>query len=261
MDFDGVEVEIPPTTDLEVPVVVGPRGLKGDAGADSTVPGPVGPQGDTGPAGQQGDPGPTGATGPAGADGPSAYDVAVAEGFVGDEAAWLASLVGPAGADGADGADGAGVPDPTGQPDGKVLQTLGEAAVWGDAPGSGGSGATIETASISVSPTVASPSTGVVSLARVGSLLTVTSDSECRLRLYYSTTHRDADASRSYADDPTPNLGMFVDVVLNGSDVAIIGSPVKFHAATADIAYVVDVVNDPVSSITIDLAYESEVAS
>lgn len=64
------------------------------------------------------------ATIPAGADGDSAYDVAVANGFVGTEAEWLASLEGPQGeqgiqgpqgdpgvdgADGADGADGLGV--------------------------------------------------------------------------------------------------------------------------------------------------------
>ena len=64
------------------------------------------------------------AAGPAGADGAdgsSAYEIAVADGFVGDETAWLASLVGPQGdagpqgiqgdpgADGVDGADGAGV--------------------------------------------------------------------------------------------------------------------------------------------------------
>ena len=48
-----------------------------------------------------------GEQGPAGADGDSAYDVAVANGFVGNEAAWLASLVGADGADGADGAAGA----------------------------------------------------------------------------------------------------------------------------------------------------------
>ena len=36
-------------------------------------------------------------SGSVGADGASAYEVAVAEGFVGDEAAWLASLVGPQG--------------------------------------------------------------------------------------------------------------------------------------------------------------------
>lgn len=42
----------------------------------------------------------------AGANGLSAYEVAVENGFVGTEADWLASLVGPSGADGADGAPG-----------------------------------------------------------------------------------------------------------------------------------------------------------
>jgi hypothetical protein len=64
-----------------------------------------------------------GADGSAGADGEdglSAYQVAVANGFVGDETAWLASLVGaagPAGADGEDGATGAtGATGPQGEP-------------------------------------------------------------------------------------------------------------------------------------------------
>lgn len=48
-----------------------------------------------------------GGGGGSGADGKSAYEVAVDNGFVGDEAAWLASLVGPPGADGADGVAGA----------------------------------------------------------------------------------------------------------------------------------------------------------
>ena len=48
--------------------------------------------------GPQGEPGDGGA---------SAYDIAVANGFVGDEAAWLASLVGADGQDGQDGNDGA----------------------------------------------------------------------------------------------------------------------------------------------------------
>ena len=39
----------------------------------------------------------------AGPQGASAYEIAVSEGFVGDEAAWLSSLVGAAGDDGADG--------------------------------------------------------------------------------------------------------------------------------------------------------------
>lgn len=48
-----------------------------------------------------------GVAGPSGAPGASAYEVAVANGFVGNEAAWLASLVGTAGTPGASGAPGA----------------------------------------------------------------------------------------------------------------------------------------------------------
>lgn len=102
----------------------GPQGIQGPAGAA----GADGADGAVGPQGPQGDPGADGAVGPQGVDGLSAYEVAVADGFVGDETAWLASLVGPqgpqgdpgadgavgpqgpAGADGADGADGQGVP-------------------------------------------------------------------------------------------------------------------------------------------------------
>ena len=65
--------------------------------------------------GPQGPAGATGATGPAGADGTngtngtngsSAYQIAVAGGYVGTEAQWLASLVGPQGPAGAAGAQG-----------------------------------------------------------------------------------------------------------------------------------------------------------
>lgn len=83
----------------------GPQGDPGPAGADGApgADGAQGPQGDPGPAGADGAPGADGAQGdpgPAGADGASAYEVAVANGFVGNEAAWLASLVGPTGAQG-----------------------------------------------------------------------------------------------------------------------------------------------------------------
>lgn len=61
--------------------------------------------------------------GPPGADGASAYEVAVANGFVGTEAEWLASLVG---ADGADGADGA--PGPDDVLDGKTVNAASPAA-------------------------------------------------------------------------------------------------------------------------------------
>ena len=52
-------------------------------------------------------PGPQGEPGVDGQDGASAYEVAVADGFVGTESEWLDSLVGPAGEPGAPGAPGA----------------------------------------------------------------------------------------------------------------------------------------------------------
>jgi hypothetical protein len=55
--------------------------------------------------------GPAGDAGLDGADGPSAYDLAVAGGFVGTQAQWLTSLQGPAGDAGLDGADGANAYD------------------------------------------------------------------------------------------------------------------------------------------------------
>lgn len=89
----------------------GPKGDKGDpgvAGADG-APGPKGDPGDPGPKGDTGEPGAPGADGAPGPKGDpgdpgaSAYEAAVANGFVGTEAEWLASLVGPPGADGGGG--------------------------------------------------------------------------------------------------------------------------------------------------------------
>jgi hypothetical protein len=63
-----------------------------------------------------------------GGNGASAYEVAVANGFVGTEAAWLASLVGPAGADGAQGPQGPqgiqGVQGPAGADGAQGLQGI-----------------------------------------------------------------------------------------------------------------------------------------
>lgn len=89
-----------PGAALSVEVVdggVGGRGPEGPPGADGLP----------GADGRDGAPGADGADGAPGADGADAYGVAVAEGFPGDRAAWLASLVGPAGADGVDGTNGA----------------------------------------------------------------------------------------------------------------------------------------------------------
>jgi hypothetical protein len=71
--------------------------------------GPAGPQGEQGPQGIQGEQGPKGDQGdpgPQGDEGLSAYAVAVANGFVGTEAQWLASLVGQQGPKGDTGDQG-----------------------------------------------------------------------------------------------------------------------------------------------------------
>jgi hypothetical protein len=106
--------------------VPGPKGDKGDPGdpgsdgAASTVPGPKGDKGDPGDdglpgsPGQDGNDGASGVDGEDGADGASAYQVAVANGFVGTEAAWLLSLKGDTGDAGPAGADST-VPGPAGQ--------------------------------------------------------------------------------------------------------------------------------------------------
>lgn len=58
---------------------------------------------------RRGPPGPRGPEGPAGDDGLSAYEVALANGFVGDEQQWLDSLRGPKGEPGRRGGGGGGV--------------------------------------------------------------------------------------------------------------------------------------------------------
>ncbi len=88
--------------------VAGVKGEKGDPGVQG-APGKDGAQGlpgakgDPGAQGIQGLPGKDGAQG---ADGKSAYQIAVANGFSGDEAAWLLSLKGEKGEKGAPGSGG-----------------------------------------------------------------------------------------------------------------------------------------------------------
>ena len=81
----------------------GPQGLQGLPGADGAE-GPRGPQGIQGEPGVDGSDGTDGAPG---ADGKSAYQIALDEGFVGSEAEFLDSLVGPEGPQGPAGEDGA----------------------------------------------------------------------------------------------------------------------------------------------------------
>lgn len=94
---------------------VGPRGANGLPGKDGAV-GPAGPAGKDGAAGPTGPAGPQGLAGAIGPAGKSAYQIAVDGGFVGDEEAWLASLVGPRGPQGEKGATGQqGVQGPAGK--------------------------------------------------------------------------------------------------------------------------------------------------
>ena len=100
--------------------------------------GPIGPagqqglQGLTGATGPQGTQGPIGETGPAGSTGQSAYQSAVAAGFVGTEVAWLLSLVGATGAQGPQGNVGATGPSgstgATGRGIASVVRTSGTGA-------------------------------------------------------------------------------------------------------------------------------------
>lgn len=76
--------------------------LKGDKGEK----GDKGDTGATGPAGTNGKDGANGTDGKPGADGLSAYELAVKNGFSGNEAAWLESLKGEKGDTGAAGSDG-----------------------------------------------------------------------------------------------------------------------------------------------------------
>lgn len=94
--------------------LTGPQGQRGETGQQGLqgIQGPIGPKGDTGPKGAdglQGPIGPQGLQGERGQDGlngRSAYEIAVANGYTGDEEQWLASLKGRDGSPGRDGRNG-----------------------------------------------------------------------------------------------------------------------------------------------------------
>ena len=85
----------------------GERGLQGERGAQGER-GLTGAKGDKGSDGLNGKDGLPGAKGVDGKDGKSAYQIAVANGFSGDEAAWLLSLKGEKGEKGDPGSGGSG---------------------------------------------------------------------------------------------------------------------------------------------------------
>lgn len=81
------------------------KGEKGERGTDG-LPGAKGDTGATGAPGANGLPGVKGDTGERGHDGKSAYEIAVANGYIGSEEAWLYSLKGRDGSPGRDGRNG-----------------------------------------------------------------------------------------------------------------------------------------------------------
>jgi hypothetical protein len=95
--------------------VQGPQGTPGLDGIDGAA---GGLNGAAGADGTNGTDGAAGIDGTNGADGASAYQLAVTNGFVGTEAAWLTSLEGVPGADGTNGTDGAAGADGTNGIDG-----------------------------------------------------------------------------------------------------------------------------------------------
>lgn len=100
-----VAVEVPDAATRTAGVHMGRRGDVGPAGPQGEV-GPVGPQGPQGETGATGPQGPVGPEGPQGETGESAYDEWLAQGNVGSEADFLASLVGAQGPQGPEGPQG-----------------------------------------------------------------------------------------------------------------------------------------------------------
>ncbi len=114
-------------TNLPDYLTIGP-GLVASGGVlQASVPnGPVGPQGPKGDKGDTviGPPGSDGAPGANGTDGRSAYQIAMANGYYGNESQWLLSLKGADGAAGTNGANGAAGAQGAAGADGKSAYQL-----------------------------------------------------------------------------------------------------------------------------------------
>ena len=163
-----------------------------------------------------------------GADGASAYDVAVANGFVGTEAEWLESLVGadgaqgpqgdpgPAGADGAQGPQG--IQGPAGADGAQGPQGI--QGPQGD-PGPAGAdgGFVARTTTSHTTASLPSNNTENVSLTLKPGyrVLCIETDKAARVRAYDSSASRTADAARPVGVDPTGVHGVIFDVVTTAS--------------------------------------------
>lgn len=155
------------------------------------------------PAGPAGADGATGPAGADGADGDSAYAVAVANGFVGTEADWLLSLVGPEGPTGPAGADG------TDGVDGTALMPARATAVYTTASLADGA-----------------EETGTVAMATAYRILRVQLDEPARVRVYATAAQRTADAARPIGTDPTGDHGLMFEFV--GTDLLLAATLTPF---------------------------------
>ena len=129
-----------------------------------------------------------------GADGASAYDIAVANGFVGTEAEWLESLVGADGAQGPQGETGPQGPPGIDGADGGLVARTTTSHTTASLPSNN-----TENVSLTLKPGYR--------------LLCIETDRAARVRAYDSTASRTADASRPVGTDPTGQHGVIVDVV------------------------------------------------
>lgn len=125
-DSVGWAVELNDRTRAKIRSLAGKDGKDGKPGAD-------------GANGADGADGANGVDGANGANGDSAYDVAVAEGFLGNAPEWLASLIGPAGPQGQTGANGEDGANGTNGVDGQTGET-GPAGPMGPAGPAGPAG-------------------------------------------------------------------------------------------------------------------------
>lgn len=138
----------------------GPIGPTGPKGADG-LPGPKGERGADGATGEKGD---KGDTGERGQNGKSAYEIAVANGYTGDEEQWLASLKGRDGERGRDGRNGFSAYELA---DGELL--YGTVGKWLNslkgATGDAGKSATVTIGTVTTGETASVTNTGTESAA------------------------------------------------------------------------------------------------
>lgn len=171
------------------------------------------------------------AGGGGGADGDSAYEVAVAQGFVGTEAQWLASLVGPQGPEGPQGIQGVtgdtgsqgiqGIQGPEGPQGPQGIQ-----GIQGE-PGTGGTVAPYISRRLTVANRVFTNKTaGIVEASNQDRCVAdLTAASECRLVLHVNVQGVTASVVAEYATNAA--LNDWADLT---ASVTLVGSGLKASA-------------------------------